>query len=147
MYRKLMVPVDGSNLSHLAIKASLDLAKQLKASVVGFVVEPDIPMPMSSTTMANLQRDTQAHVEKTDAHARQVLTAFEAAAAEAGVDFHGLHTRSNAVDRAIADQAEKDECDLIVMVTHGRGVFGELLFGSHTKDVMARTKLPLLILR
>jgi nucleotide-binding universal stress UspA family protein len=36
---------------------------------------------------------------------------------------------------------------MIVMVTHGRGVFGELLFGSHTKDVMARSKLPLLILR
>jgi nucleotide-binding universal stress UspA family protein len=35
---------------------------------------------------------------------------------------------------------------MIVMVTHGRGVFGELLFGSHTKKLLARTKLPLLVL-
>ncbi|HRC37569.1 MAG TPA: universal stress protein, partial [Rubrivivax sp.] len=30
--------------------------------------------------------------------------------------------------------------------THGRGTFGELLFGSHTKTLMARTRLPLLVL-
>jgi nucleotide-binding universal stress UspA family protein len=35
---------------------------------------------------------------------------------------------------------------MIVMVTHGRGPFGELLFGSRTKGVMARSKLPLLVL-
>ena len=32
------------------------------------------------------------------------------------------------------------------MVTHGRGAFGELLFGSHTKTVLSRSKLPLLVL-
>ena len=43
-------------------------------------------------------------------------------------------------------QAEESGCDMIVMVTHGRGTFGELLFGSHTKNVLARSKLPLLVL-
>jgi nucleotide-binding universal stress UspA family protein len=33
-----------------------------------------------------------------------------------------------------------------VMATHGRGAFGELLFGSHTKGVMAKTRLPLFVL-
>ena len=36
---------------------------------------------------------------------------------------------------------------MIVMVTHGRGAFGELLFGSHTKNVLAKSKMPLLVLR
>ncbi|MEQ1806805.1 MAG: universal stress protein [Burkholderiaceae bacterium] len=35
---------------------------------------------------------------------------------------------------------------MIVMATHGRGVFGEILFGSRTKGVMAPSKLPLLVL-
>ena len=35
---------------------------------------------------------------------------------------------------------------MIVMLTHGRGTFGELLFGSHTKQVLAQTSLPLLVL-
>ena len=36
--------------------------------------------------------------------------------------------------------------DMIGMVTHDRDAFGELLFGSHTKTVLARRKLPLLVL-
>jgi cytochrome c oxidase assembly protein subunit 15 len=37
-------------------------------------------------------------------------------------------------------------CDMIVLVTHGRGAFGEFLFGSQTKAVLAGSRLPLLIL-
>ena len=37
-------------------------------------------------------------------------------------------------------------CDLILMVTHGRGAFGEFLYGSQTKAVLAGSKLPLLVL-
>jgi nucleotide-binding universal stress UspA family protein len=50
------------------------------------------------------------------------------------------------VDRAIIAKAEARGCDLIVMVTHGRGAFGEFLFGSQTKAVLAGSKLPLLVL-
>jgi len=66
--------------------------------------------------------------------------------AEAGVAFTGLHARTDGVDRAIIEQAEQSGCDMIVMVTHGRSTLGGLLFGSHTKNVLARTKLPLLVL-
>ncbi len=35
---------------------------------------------------------------------------------------------------------------MIVMVTHGRGALGEMLFGSHTRQISVRNKLPLLVL-
>jgi nucleotide-binding universal stress UspA family protein len=35
---------------------------------------------------------------------------------------------------------------MIVMVTHGRGAFGEFLFGSQTKAVLSGSRLPLLVL-
>jgi nucleotide-binding universal stress UspA family protein len=50
------------------------------------------------------------------------------------------------IDRAIIEAAESQGCDLIMMVTHGRGPFGEFLFGSQTKAVLAASKLPLLIM-
>jgi len=50
------------------------------------------------------------------------------------------------VDDAIVRAAQEFGCDMVVMVTHGRGAFGELLFGSHTKNVLARCKVPLLVL-
>ena len=63
-----------------------------------------------------------------------------------GVPFEGHFDRVARVDRAIVAAAESHDCDLIVMATHGRGAFGEFLFGSQTKAVLAGTRLPLLVL-
>jgi nucleotide-binding universal stress UspA family protein len=146
MYRNLFVPVDGSTLSERAMVASIDLAKQLGAAITGFVVEPDAPLPTVGTQLPAYEKQTEKHIERTDTHAHKVLTHFQMKAAEAGVEFHGLHARTDGVDRAIIEQAEQSGCDMIVMMTHGRGTLGELVFGSHTKNVLARSKLPLLVL-
>ena len=146
MYRNLFVPVDGSVLSERAMVASIALAKQLGAAITGFVVEPDAPLPTAGSQMGAYGKQTEKHIERTDTHAHKVLTHFELKAAEAGVPFTGLHARTDGVDRAIIEQAEESGCDMIVMMTHGRGALGELIFGSHTKTVLARSKLPLLVL-
>lgn len=146
MYRKLFVPVDGSALSERAMQASLDLARQLGAAVVGFVVEPELPMPAYGTVIANYERIDEAHVQRTDGHARDLLQRFEQQAVAAGVAFSGLHLRTPQVDRAIAEQALATGCDMIVMLTHDRGALAEMLLGSHTKSVISLTKLPLLVL-
>ena len=64
----------------------------------------------------------------------------------AGVAFSGRHVRTDRIDTAIVELANELACDMIVMTTHGRGAFGELLFGSHTKNVLSRSKMPLLVL-
>jgi nucleotide-binding universal stress UspA family protein len=91
-------------------------------------------------------REAEQHDRRTAAHAQKVLQRFEQMAREAGVAFEGHHEQAPLVDQAIADAAEAKSCDLILMVTHGRGAFGEFLFGSHTKAVLARCRLPLLVL-
>jgi nucleotide-binding universal stress UspA family protein len=146
MYRNLFVPVDGSANGERAMQAAIDLARQLGAAITGFVVEPDAPLPTVGTQLPAYEQATERHIERTDTHARSVLTRFELKAAEAGVAFTGLHARTDGVDRAIIEQAETSGCDMIVMLTHGRGTLGELVFGSHTKNVLARSKLPLLVL-
>ena len=146
MYTHLLVPVDGTELSERAAHASLELARKLGARVTGFVAEPMPPMPTMAANVAAYQRDTEAHQARTEAHANVVLAKFAAQAAEQGVPFHGKFQRTDSVDDAIVKAAEEFGCDLIVMVTHGRGAFGELLFGSHTKNVLSRSKLPLLVL-
>ena len=69
-----------------------------------------------------------------------------AAAQAAGVSFKGYHDQVARIDRAIIAAAESQGCDMIVMVTHGRGAFGEFLYGSQTKAVLAGSNLPLLVL-
>ena len=146
MYSHLLVPVDGTELSERAAEASLELARKLGARVTGFVAEPMPPLPTMSANMTAYQRDTEAHQARTDQHAHDVLAKFSAKAAEQGVPFEGHHAQVARIDKAIIAEAEARGCDLIVMVTHGRGAFGELLFGSHTKNVLSRCKVPLLVL-
>jgi nucleotide-binding universal stress UspA family protein len=147
MYQRILVPVDGSELSDRAMSESIALATPLGAMVVGFVAEP-LLAPMSGPPQQSLLDDQiKGHDAMTEAHARSVLQRFEALAQTAGVAFEGHHDQVPNVDRAIMAAAESHGCDLIVMVTHGRGAFGEFLFGSHTKAVLAGSKLPLLVLR
>jgi len=146
MYSHLLVPVDGTELSERAAMASLELAHKLGARLTAFVAEPMPPLPSMGSNVSIYTRDADAHLVRTEQHAREVLARFGAKAAEQGVPFEGRFVRTDAVDDAIVSAATEYGCDLIVMATHGRGAFGELLFGSHTKNVLARSKLPLLVL-
>ncbi len=147
MYKRILVPVDASELSERAMSASIELAQQLGASITGFVAEPMRPMVVASLPRADWASEARTHDAMTAAHANGILQRFEALAAAAGVEFTGFHDQVPRIDEAIVRVAEQRGCDLIVMVTHGRGAFGEFLFGSHTKAVLAGSKLPLLVLR
>jgi len=146
MYENLLVPVDGSELSERAMRDSIALARQLNAAITGFVAEPDTTLPTVGRHPSAVLRENEQAEAEAASHARFVLAKFGALASEAGVTFHGHYTRALQVDEAIVQAAEQHHCDMIVMATHGRGAFGELLFGSHTKSVLARSKLPLLVL-
>jgi nucleotide-binding universal stress UspA family protein len=146
MYQRILVPIDGSELSDRAMQASLDLARQLGAAITGYVAEPVMPPPSTPRSRALLEQEAREHDAITEAHARNVLQRFERQAQDAGVAFEGVFDQAPQVDRAIVEAAENRGCDLIVMVTHGRGAFGEFLFGSHTKAVLAGSRLPLLVL-
>ena len=146
MYKHLLVPVDGSPLTERAITVSVALARQLGAAITGFIAEPLPPVPPGPRASALHDPDGSDHEELSGTHAQAVLARFEAAARAAGVPFKSVHDQVARIDRAIIAAAESQGCDMIVMVTHGRGAFGEFLYGSQTKAVLAGSKLPLLVL-
>ncbi|MBL8306105.1 MAG: universal stress protein [Rubrivivax sp.] len=146
MFKNILVPVDAGDLSERAMQASVALACQLGAAITGFVAEPLQPLHVDMRSPSERDAEAREHAAMTRAHADTVLKRFAAAAHEAGVPFTGFHDQVPRIDEAIIRVAEQRGCDLIVMVTHGRGAFGEFLFGSHTKAVLASSKLPLLVL-
>ena len=145
-FKHLLIPVDGGDLAERAMAAGIDLACQLGAAITAFVAEPLAPAPSSGYGAERYLREMRLHDDETAVHAESVLVRFERRALAAGLAFNGVYGRSRQVDEAIAVVARQQGCDMIVMVTHGRGPFGELMFGSRTKGVMARTKLALLVL-
>lgn len=146
MFKRILVPVDGSELSDRAVDAAIALAQPLGATVVGFIAEPTPQLPAVGRPPTVVARENALHDARTEKHAHQVLAQFEQRSAAAGVAFEGHYLQAPVIDQAIVEAAEQQHCDLILMVTHGRGAFGEFLFGSHTKSVLSRTTLPLLVL-
>lgn len=147
MYKHLFVPVDGSELSHRAMDGSIELARQLGARITGFVVEPDVPITASTSRTEPLIDRMKDNESKNEAHASALLGQFEKRAKAAGVEFTAHHVTAYLVDDAIVEEAEKLSCDMIVIVTHGRTKLGKFIFGSHTRNVIVNSKLPVLVLR
>jgi nucleotide-binding universal stress UspA family protein len=134
MFDRLLVPIAGDALDARALDVSIGLARQLGASLVGIVVEP-------------FASDTPAGEAALRAHARGLLDGFARRAAEAGVAFEGRATQAAHVVDAILAAAEEHRCDMIVMATHARSGIAGMFQHSHTRDVMSRTKLPVLVLQ
>jgi nucleotide-binding universal stress UspA family protein len=145
MYRHLLVPVDGGALSQHAIEASIALARKLDASITVLIVEPPAP-PQAAHGAAGALERVQEHADAARAHAERVFESFGVQADRAGVPFDGCYARSTHIAEAIITADHERDCDLIVMATHVQGRIDELLAASNTKRVMARSRLPLLVL-
>ena len=144
MYEHLLVPVDGSDLSDRAMSASIELARKLGARITGFIAEP-FALPPPGIGLGYAAAVTQ-HDAAVQSHANEVLAKFERLCSAAGVPFTPCTTQANQVEDAIVEAARTQGCDLIVMLTHGRGALGELMWGSHTKNLLSRCTVPLLVL-
>lgn len=146
MFQRLLVPVDGAELSARAIDQSIELARQLGAAITGFVAEPLAPLPSEGVNAIAVGKTVSVEEQRGAEHARVLLRRFEKQARQRGVPFDGQYSQAQDIGKAIIAAAERHHCDMIVMVTHGRGVVGRLLLGSHTNAVLAHSPVPVLVL-
>jgi nucleotide-binding universal stress UspA family protein len=119
----------------------------LKASITAFVVEPLPPTPLHPLGAEQHALAAQRHVALAATHAEALLAPFERQAQGAGVDFHRCYDSATHHDRQILDAVASSDCDVIVMASQGHGAFGEFLFGSQVKALLAGCPLPLLVLK
>ena len=147
MYKHILIPTDGSKVARQAIKAGVDLAKNLGASVVGYyAAEPNergfYAEGVSVRPMAIKQLQ-----EQIAAQGREYLAEIEQACKAAGVACESLMSAPETPYRGIIEAARKKKCDLIFMASHGRGKLATLLLGSVTQKVLAHTKISVLVHR
>ena len=142
MFEHLLVPFDANELSDRAMSASIELARKLGARITGFIVEPFASPPPG---IGIAYGDAVKHHDKIAlAHADGVLAGFAARCASACRSSRKRRIRAHC--RPLTRPTNEHACDMIVMVTHSRGAFGELMWGSHAKSLMSRSSLPLLVL-
>jgi len=140
---KILVPLDGSQLSASVLPFAGDLAKPLGATIVLFhsVVEPVLTYPGAEA----IGFDTHVLEEK-ESGAQNFLSAAANDLAAGGVKAATIATIGNATD-GIVWAAEREGAGLIVMSTHGRSGIGRVVLGSVADAVVRRTSLPVIIVR
>jgi nucleotide-binding universal stress UspA family protein len=147
MFKHILIPTDGSELSRQTAQRAVSFAKEAGASVTVFFAKPEYPItyygegalidPTTPEKFANLMSEQAAGY----------LGEIEKICADAGVPCNVASSTSDVPYEAIIEAAETAGCDLIFMASHGRRGFSAMLLGSETNKVLTHSKIPVLVYR
>jgi nucleotide-binding universal stress UspA family protein len=145
MYKHILIPTDGSELSEKAIKQGLALAKSIGAKVTAITVSQTFH---TFSVDPGIVTDTPMQYQKNcDARAERYLSTAKNAAKVVSVPYEGMHVMHDHPYEAIVDAAKDKGCDLICMASHGRKGMSALVLGSETVKVLTHSKIPTLVCR
>ena len=151
MYKRILVATDGSELSGKAVDHAIALAKVHGSELVALKVTQ---LHLDDHWDGQIRRDAAekagevARIEKQWADAAQaIVDGVKTAAQAAGVTAKALTERSNFIADTVIEVAKKQDCDLIVMASHGRRGLARVLLGSETQHVLTHSHIPVLVLR
>ena len=143
MYNNLLIPTDGSSIADRAVDAGIALAARLGARVYGFHVI--VPLPPVACLGDVVVVNEDALAAKATENARAYLDELRRRAQAAGVPCDTGFVRAARPHEAIAAEAVRRGCDLIVMGTHGWRGFDRLLLGSETHKLILESHAPVLV--
>ena len=126
MYKRIMVPLDGSDLAQSALTHALELGRALEATLLLFYVRD----PRSGSVEA----------------ARRYLAFVRDQQTASGVRIEIL-VGEGPVAAAIIGAAERERIDLIAMATHGRSGMQRVVYGSVAEQVLRSSHKPILLVR
>jgi nucleotide-binding universal stress UspA family protein len=147
MFNKIIVGVDGSELGDAALRQALELARLSGGKVTVVTVTEPSTMVMPALDMVAV--DTSSlYQEMETAKAEMAEKVLEHARGVAGTTAIGaVHLPARHTADGILEAVETAGADLVVMGSHGRRGLGRLLLGSQAAEVLARSKVPVLIVK
>ena len=140
MYKNILLPTDGSELSRMAIRHGVALAKAVGAKVTGLSVVLPAHAPAGAGVAIfsdNVQEEAAA----------EFLAVISHEAHEQGVEAECFYVSGTAPHEEIIAAAQQRGCDLICMASHARTGLSGLLLGSETTSLINGCRIPVLVLR
>src|SRR5690606_765345 len=148
MFKKILIPTDGSALAAQAANKGVCFAKQIGAEVVALYVTQPFAATVGFDGMAAAYAITDEDYDKTAAEqAQKYLKAVLDRAETAGVKATGHAVSNFNVADGIVQAATEHGCDLIFIGSHGRSGLSRLLLGSVTVKVLGLAKVAVLVYR
>lgn len=146
MYRKMLVPLDGSKRAESILSHVEKLALQFESEVLLLtVITPEVLFRGSPDMMLDIpyaQENLELRIQEAETYLSGVEGEFRA---------KGISSRSTVevgtVVSTIIDLAEKEGADLIAMASHGRSGLSHVFYGSVAAGVLNRVRRPLLLVR
>jgi nucleotide-binding universal stress UspA family protein len=144
MFKRILVPTDGSEITTKAVTTAVELARAGGGQLSTISVKE--PFPYSAISEMQPVPPQEFYDAQERIAAARVKAVVDAAKA-AGMECHGHTVEALHPWEAILDHAKAQQCDLIVMASHGRRGVAALLLGSETQRVLIHSTLPVLIVK
>jgi nucleotide-binding universal stress UspA family protein len=145
MFKRILIPVDGSSASGAGLRAAIRLAREQRARVRLVHLAQQVPVKAPRRTDLTVGE----LYERIRAAGEQLLERNASACRSVGLKpetglYVGLGGRASEM---IIDEAKAWRADLIVMGTHGRSGLGRLALGSDAEQVVRQSAIPVLLVR
>lgn len=149
MFKHILLPTDGSELSARAVQQAIEVAKAFGARITAIhMVGAYNPARYDAAFSMPAMPELKKRFEEAEAElANKILGSVKDAAQKAGVECESVVAVGSVPYEMIVKQAAKSQCDLIVMASHGRRGLEGLLLGSETQRVLTHSKVPVLVCR
>ena len=143
MYKKILVPLDGSKRAERILPHVEKLAHDNGAMVI-FLAICSAPRVFGFDDLqyAHFQKEIETTMEETGQYLKGLQGEFQAK----GIETHRRVVMGPVVNE-ILDTAQRDNVDLVAMCSHGRGGLSRLFYGSVASGVLNRIDRALLIIR
>lgn len=145
MFKHILIPIDGTELSVAALDKSLTLARETGAKVT--VLMTIEPAPIVMMAMVQLTEQQNRYHQHAKEQAARHLAEAAAKAKAAGVPCDTVQVDHDHPYQAIIETAAGKGCDLIAMASHGRRGISALVLGSETTKVLTHSTMPVLVYR
>lgn len=142
MFKKILIPMDGSELGREALEQGLDLAR-LSNGEVTILYAIETPYELASS-YAQPAESHEQQMRKYQAEAKKILQEISAQAEAKGIRTRTIIAEQHPVPAIL--EAAKDH-DLVVMATQGRKGIERVLMGSVTDKVLHNCSTPILVVR
>ncbi|HXF67219.1 MAG TPA: universal stress protein [Burkholderiales bacterium] len=149
MYKHILLPTDGSEQSEKAEKECLAFARSIGArvTVIHVVSHFHLHYQPWAAPKSFHEKIEKEHEEEAKTIAAKMVSALVERARAQGVRCESLVVVGDHPYEEIIRAAERNDCDLIMMASHGRRGLDALLLGSETAKVLTHSKIPVLVVR
>lgn len=148
MFKHLLVPLDIDSPRETILQQSCALALSTQGRITFYHAKPTyFPAIMAGDNLVMDNSVYTLYSELVNTQSENLLAEAARFAQAQGVAYSCLSDEWDAPYEGIIAAAQAQQCDLIIMSSHGRRGVSAVLMGSETQKVLTHCKIPVLVLR